>query len=191
MVKGLERATPGFKRKCFNLRNLRRRKNAEKAEAELRKSAYQNAYKKATETSRGLRDEKSSGAMQVDEDGDVVFGGEDEDLYKSLQKTMQAALKKQAESSASGPQAVARLAVAANQAKRNGQSQSSDAQDNKVVFTEIEEFVWSLQLDEVLNLVVASHRSTIKFNAAVNFISCQYLKDSGSKNRAGEISAFV
>ena len=68
MVKGLEWATPGFKRKCFNLRNLRRRKNAEKAEVELRKSAYQNAYKKAAETSRGLRDEKSSGAMQVDEE---------------------------------------------------------------------------------------------------------------------------
>lgn len=124
------------------------RENAEKAEAELRKSAYQNAYKKAAEASRGLRDEKSSGAMQVDEDGDAVFGGEDEDLYKSLQKTRQAALKKQAESSASGPQAVARLAVAANQAKGNGQSQSSDVQDNKVVFTEMEEFVWSLQLDE-------------------------------------------
>jgi hypothetical protein len=41
--------------------------------------------------------------MQVDEDRDVVFGGEDEDLYKSLQKTRQAALKKKAESSASGP----------------------------------------------------------------------------------------
>jgi hypothetical protein len=63
MVKGLERATPSFKRKCFNLRNLRRRKNVEKAEVELRKSAYQNAYKKAAETSRGLRDENSSGAM--------------------------------------------------------------------------------------------------------------------------------
>lgn len=126
------------------------RENAEKAEAELRKTAYQNAYKKAAEASRGLRDEKSSDAMQVDEDGDAVFGGEDEDLYKSLAKTRQAALRKQAESSSgSGPQAVARLAVAANQAKGNGQSQSSsDVQENKVVFTEMEEFVWSLQLDE-------------------------------------------
>jgi hypothetical protein len=37
--------------------------------------------KKAAEASRGLRDEKSSGAMQVDEDGDVVFGGEVEVSY--------------------------------------------------------------------------------------------------------------
>lgn len=123
------------------------RENALKAEAELRKSAYQNAYKKAAEASRGLRDEKSSNAMQVDEDGDAVFGVEDQDLYKSLEKARQAALKKQAESSGSGPQAVARLAVAANQAKGNGQS-SNEVQENKVIFTEMEEFVWSLQLDE-------------------------------------------
>ena len=37
--------------------------------------------KKVVEASRGLRDEKSSGAMQVDEDGDVVFGGEVEVSY--------------------------------------------------------------------------------------------------------------
>ena len=36
------------------------RENVEKIEAELRKSAYQNAYKKAIEDSRGLQDEKSS-----------------------------------------------------------------------------------------------------------------------------------
>ena len=88
--------------------------------------------------------------MQVDEDGDDVLGGEDEYIYNSLAKTRQEALRKQAESSSgSGPQAIARLAVAANQAKGNGQSQSSsDVQENKVVFTEMEEFVWSLQLDE-------------------------------------------
>ena len=37
--------------------------NAEKEEAELKKSAYQNAYKKEIEASKGLRDEKSSDAM--------------------------------------------------------------------------------------------------------------------------------
>ena len=35
---------------------------------------------------------------RVKEDGDVVFGREDEDLYKSLAKTRQAALRKKAES---------------------------------------------------------------------------------------------
>ena len=59
--------------------------------------------------------------MQVDEDGDVVFGGEYEDIYKSLAKNMQEALRKQAKSSSGFvPQE-----VAANQKKGNGQIQSS------------------------------------------------------------------
>ena len=122
------------------------RENVENAEFELRKSAY----KKAAEASIGLRDEKSSDAMQVDEDGDGVFGGEDEDVYKSLVNTRQGALrKKEKSSSGSGPQAVAWSVVVANQVKGNGQSQSSsDVQENKVVFIEMEEFVWSLQLDK-------------------------------------------
>ena len=64
--------------------------------------------------------------MQVDEDGDAAFGGEDENLCNSLAKTKKVALRKQAESSSgSRPQEVAPLVVAANQAKGNGQSQSS------------------------------------------------------------------
>eukprot|EP01018_Ginkgo_biloba_P030020 Gb_12198 [translate_table: standard] len=126
------------------------REEAEKAEAEHRKNAYETAYSKAAEASRGLRDEKPSDTMQVDEeDGYAVFGGEDDELYKSLEKARQVALKKQAESIGSGPQAVARLAVAANRPEGDLQNQAlSDTQENKVVFTEMEEFVWSLQLDE-------------------------------------------
>ena len=88
--------------------------------------------------------------MQVDEDGDVVFGGEYEDIYNSLAKNRQEALIKKAKSSSGFvPQVVARLAVAANQEKGNGQSQSSsDVQENKVVFIEMDEYVWILQLDE-------------------------------------------
>ena len=70
------------------------RENAEKEEAELRKSAYQNAYKKVAEASRGIRDEKSSDAMHVDEDVDVLFGGEDEYLHKSLENTNKETLRK-------------------------------------------------------------------------------------------------
>ena len=126
------------------------KENVEKVEAELRKSAYQNAYKKETEASKGLRDEKSSDAMHVDEDGYVVFGGEDEDIYKSLVKTRKVKLRKKEESSSGyGPHTIAWLALTANQEKGNGQIQSSsDVQEDKVVFTEMEEFVWSLQLDE-------------------------------------------
>ena len=88
--------------------------------------------------------------MQVDEDGHAVFGGKDEYIYNSLVKTKQEALRKQAKSSSgSGPQAVARLAVVADQEKGNGQIQSSsDVWENKAIFIEMEEFVWSLQLDE-------------------------------------------
>ena len=78
--------------------------NAEKEEDELRKSAYQNAYKKAIEASRGLQDEKSSDWMHVDEYGDVVFGGEDEHLYNSLENTTKGALRKKEKcSSGSSP----------------------------------------------------------------------------------------
>ena len=60
--------------------------------------------------------------MQVDEDGDVVFGGEDEYIYKSLVKNMQDELRNHEEnSSGSSPQVVAQLVVAENQAKGNGQ----------------------------------------------------------------------
>jgi len=45
--------------------------------------------KKAAEAFRGLRDEKSSGAMQVDEDGDVVSGGEVEVSYYIMDGSIQ------------------------------------------------------------------------------------------------------
>lgn len=125
------------------------RVEAEKAEAQQRKDAYETALNKATEASRGLRDAKPSDEMEVDDDGDTVFGGEDEDLYKSLEKARQAALKKQDKGIGSGLQAVARIAVSANELRGDSQSLSSnEAADNKVVFTEMEEFVWGLQLDE-------------------------------------------
>ncbi|KAH9288466.1 hypothetical protein KI387_032583 [Taxus chinensis] len=125
------------------------REEAKKAEAEQRKNAYETAYNKAAEASKILRDEKPLDEMKVDDDGDTVFGGEDDELYKSLEKARQEALKKQTKSLGSGSHAVARLAVSANQLKGDGQSQpSSEAPENKVVFTEMEEFVWGLQLDE-------------------------------------------
>ena len=72
------------------------RENAKKEGPELRKSAYQNAYKKATKASIGIRDGNSSDAMHIDEDVDVVFCAEDEDIHKSLEKTRKETLRNKA-----------------------------------------------------------------------------------------------
>ncbi|XP_077253263.1 SART-1 family [Tasmannia lanceolata] len=119
----------------------------ENFEAEMRSNAYQLAYAKAEEASRALRQEQTLTIKGV-EDENPVFGEDDDDLYKSLEKARKLALKRQDEAAASGPQAVALLAVAGNQSGETHNSTSEEVQENRVVFTEMDEFVWGLQLDE-------------------------------------------
>ncbi|XP_042478368.1 SART-1 family protein DOT2-like isoform X3 [Macadamia integrifolia] len=124
------------------------KEDQEKSEAEIRNNAYQAAYAKAEEASKALRQEQTL-TVKVEEDENPVFGEDDEDLYKSLEKARKLALKKQNQTAASGPQGVALLASTANnQSSDDHNSAFEEPQENKVVFTEMEEFVWGLQLDE-------------------------------------------
>ncbi|KAG2721801.1 hypothetical protein I3760_02G098100 [Carya illinoinensis] len=125
------------------------REEQERAEAELRNNAYQSAYVKADQASRSLRLEQTL-PVKVEEDENPVFADDDEDLYKSLERARKMALKKQEAEVASGPQAIALLATT-NISRETAEDQNpttGESQENKVVFTEMEEFVWGLQLDE-------------------------------------------
>lgn len=120
----------------------------ERAELEKRSSAYQTAYAKADEASKSLRPGQTR-PVQVEEDENQVFADDEEDLYKSLERARKLALKSEDES-ASGPQAVAQLAASGTSSDVVGDQNNvtGDAQENKVVITEMNEFVWGLQLDE-------------------------------------------
>ncbi|KAF5182571.1 Sart-1 family protein dot2 [Thalictrum thalictroides] len=118
----------------------------QRSEAQMRSDAYQSAYAKAEEASKALRQELPS-TTQVDED-ETVFGDEDDDIYKAFEKSRRLALKKQGDGAISGLQAVASLALTAGNRSEETQNPSSgDTQENKVVFTEMEEFVGGLQLN--------------------------------------------
>lgn len=121
----------------------------ERLEAERRNSAYQLAYAKADEASKSLRLEQTLTVIP-EEDETPSFADDDDDLYKSLERARKLALKKKEEEMASGPQAIALLATttASSQTADNQIPSTGESQDNKVVFTEMEEFVWGLQLDE-------------------------------------------
>ncbi|XP_057536396.1 SART-1 family protein DOT2 [Amaranthus tricolor] len=119
----------------------------EKIEAERRKSAYQAAFTKADEASRALQIELDVPTANEENDG-LVFADDAEDLQKSLERARKLALKKQSEKPLIGPEAVARLASSTINNQLTDKQDSEDVSDNKVVFTEMEEFVWGLQLDE-------------------------------------------
>lgn len=121
----------------------------EKLEAEMRNNAYQSAYAKADEASKLLRLEQTLD-VKKEEDETPVFADDDEDLRKSLEKARRLALKKKEEEGASGPQAVALLATSnhTNDTVDDQNPTSGESRENKVVFTEMEEFVWGLQIDE-------------------------------------------
>ncbi|XAR63764.1 hypothetical protein NMG60_11023830 [Bertholletia excelsa] len=125
------------------------REEQERSEAAMRSNAFQVAYAKAEEASKALRLEQTV-TVKTEEEDEPVFGDDDEDLRKSLERVRKLALKKQDESAASGPQAVALLAssTASNSATDEQNPMAGETQENKVVFTEMEEFVWGLQLDE-------------------------------------------
>ncbi|KAH9304644.1 hypothetical protein KI387_009048, partial [Taxus chinensis] len=125
------------------------REEEKKAEAEQWKNSYETTYNKTTEASKFLRDEKPLYEMKMDDDGDIVFGGEDDKLYKSLEKAMEEVVKKQTKSLGFSSHEIAWLAVSTNQLKGDWQSQPlSEAHENKVLFTKMEEFLWGLQPNE-------------------------------------------
>ncbi|POO02164.1 SNU66/SART1 family [Trema orientale] len=117
-----------------------------RAEAERRNNAYKTALAKADEASKSLRLEQT---LPVKSEEDSVFVEDDEDLYKSLERARKLALKMQ-EEAPSGPQGVALLAAtsASSQTADEQLPTTGESQENKVVFTEMEEFVWGLQLEE-------------------------------------------
>ncbi|CAH9134789.1 unnamed protein product [Cuscuta epithymum] len=126
----------------------------ERAEAEKRDKAYKFAYEKAQEASKALRPEYNLTSKE-EEDDDIVFDDDDdEELRKSLERARKLALRTQEEVVKSVPETIALLASTLNENNStvdNNNHDSGDLQENKVVFTEMEEFVWGLQLDEDSN----------------------------------------
>lgn len=120
----------------------------ERADAETRSNAYQAAYAKAEEASKALRPDKTNNNHR--EEDDAVLDDDDEELRKSLERARKLALRKQEGLAKSFPESIASLAAsrANDSTVDNPSSASGEAQENKVVFTEMEEFVWGLQLDE-------------------------------------------
>ena len=117
------------------------REEEQKADAVKRSSAYEAAIAKAEEASRALRPEKPSKPAEEE----LVFGDDYEDLQKSLEQARKLALRKQEE--AAGPLAVVELATA-TRGQEGADTTEGDSQQNKVVITEMEEFVWGLQLNQ-------------------------------------------
>lgn len=154
----------------------------EKSEAEKRSNAYQSAYARADEASKALRLEQSVTMLPMEEDDNPVFGDDDEDLRKSLERARKLALEKQFKGVASGPQAIALLASSSgkNSITDNENPVSGESQENKVVFTEMEEFVWGLQLDEGMQVTVllVLKKKSLKSNTQscmVGILFCIYI----------------
>lgn len=124
------------------------RQEQERLEAQMKNDAYQSALAKADEASKALQSDQTLN-VKSEEDENLV-DGDDEDLYKSLEKTRKLALKLQNEKASSGPQAIALLATSTliNQSSDDQNPSSGEPREGKVVFTEMEDFVRGLQLDE-------------------------------------------
>lgn len=124
------------------------REERERSEAEMRNNAYQSAYAKADEASKSLRLEQTL-QTKVEEEENLVFADDEEDLYKSLERARKLALKKQ-EAEASGPLAIAHLAstTLSSQIADDKNPETGESHENKLVFTEMEEFVSAIQLAE-------------------------------------------
>ncbi|KAJ6426344.1 hypothetical protein OIU84_022036 [Salix udensis] len=120
----------------------------ERSEAEMRNNAYQSAYAKADEASKSLRLEQTL-QTKVEEEESLVFADDEEDLYKSLERARKLALKKQG-AAASGPLSIAHLAstTLSSQIADDKNPETGESHENKLVFTEMEEFVSAIQLAE-------------------------------------------
>lgn len=125
------------------------REEQDRIEAETRSNAYQSALAKADEASKALRQAQAR-AMETEEEDAPAFGDDDEELRKSLERARRIALQKQGKDEKSGSMVIKLLASskANDSASENPNASSGDQPENKVVFTEMEEFVWGLQLDE-------------------------------------------
>ncbi|RWW60147.1 hypothetical protein BHE74_00032877 [Ensete ventricosum] len=129
-----------------DMRRQTEREEKENIEAERRSKAYQAAYEKAEEASKVMLQEQTLIFKSFEDD--IVFGEDYEDLQTSLEQARKLALRKHDEAAATGPQAVAHLATSIKE-QENSQSQSTgELQEEKVVITEVEEFVLGLQLNE-------------------------------------------
>ncbi|XP_011011622.1 PREDICTED: SART-1 family protein DOT2 isoform X1 [Populus euphratica] len=124
------------------------REEQERSAAEMRNNAYQSAYAKADEASKSLRLDQTL-QTKVEEEENLVFADDEEDLYKSLERARKLALKKQ-EAEASGPLAIAHLAstTLSSQIADDKNPETGESHENKLVFTEMEEFVSAIQLAE-------------------------------------------
>lgn len=118
----------------------------ERLEAEMRNNAYQLAASKAEDASKALRMQQTI-TIKSEEDENPVFG-DDDDLYKSIEESRKLALKKQEATAASGPQAVAALVTLSNQSAHDQKDAAAeDRGEKKIIFTEMNEFIWKLQLN--------------------------------------------
>ncbi|WOL12238.1 SART-1 family protein DOT2 [Canna indica] len=131
----------------YDLRRQTVKEEKEKNEAEMRNKAYQTAYEKAEEASKVLRQEQTL-TFKSTEDEDLVFGEDYEDLQRSLEQARKLSFRKQDEAASSGPQAVALLATSIKDQESSQSQSTGDPQEEKVVITEVEEFVLGLQLNE-------------------------------------------
>ncbi|XP_071690595.1 SART-1 family protein DOT2-like [Rutidosis leptorrhynchoides] len=127
----------------------------ERSEAEKRSNAFQSAYIKADKVSKALRIEQTHTVQNADEDN-IVVGDEDDDLHKSLQRARKLSLKKQEDGNPSVSHTIALLAssTAMNESQldsstiKNTDADNGESKDDKVVFTQMEEFVCGHLLDK-------------------------------------------
>ncbi|RHN78037.1 putative SNU66/SART1 family protein [Medicago truncatula] len=113
----------------------------ERLTTEMRNNAYRSAYAKADEASELLRPEQSM-YVKIGEDETQVFADDEEDICKSLEKARRLTLKKHEEKGASGPQAIAILATSnPSNETIDDQTAARESRENKVVFSEMNEFV--------------------------------------------------
>ncbi|XP_051130994.1 SART-1 family protein DOT2 isoform X2 [Andrographis paniculata] len=124
------------------------REEQDKLEAEMRSNAYESAYAKADEASKALRREQVR-TEQTEDDDNPALGDDDDELRKALERARKKALKKQNEEENSAKFIIQLANSTANESKADDQNVTSgEQQENTVVFTEMDEFVWGLQHDE-------------------------------------------
>lgn len=116
----------------------------ERSENEKRSNAYQTAIAKADEASRLLRMEHVQSTKREEDE----LADDAEDLYKSLERARKLALTKK-EEVRSGPEALAHLlASRTNETTDDNSGSGAETQENTMVFTEMNDFVWGLERGE-------------------------------------------
>jgi U4/U6.U5 tri-snRNP-associated protein 1 len=127
----------------------------EKSTAEARKNTYQAAIEKAEAAIRVIREEQVQSIGKTEE-GDrgnnelLVFGDDYEDLQRSVEQTRKLVMKKKEDKNDLD---LLKAAISASEKKGEGEVEGEAAQGGKVIITEMEEFVWGLQLKEGISFV--------------------------------------